>query len=361
MIHALILPDWLPNLHPLVIHFPIAFLALAVVLDLVRQIYLQAQWVNNTVILSYILGTVGLIIAFITGRSAAETVDVSGEAFSVLASHENWALAAMIFFLVFTSIRVLAAWSNYDLQRLPALGLVCLGLVGMGLVWVTGDRGGELVFRHGAGVAAVEELQQELAQLEEELETIHGAAAPQLADDGSWRWRIAPGSEQILGDAFHWLKGSPEDAGFELTEDEDGNHVLGIEARGSELMFLLQHEIEAVEGRFLINSDDFDGSVSLVHNVLDANTYQYLKLENETISQGQMIDREDDMLGDNSVGTSGWKEVRVQASGGHFYGHIDGEQRVHTHAPQMDPGYTGLLIEGSGTLYIQRVSFDALD
>ena len=358
---ALILPDWLPNVHPLVIHFPIAFLALAVLLDLVRQFLLNTQWINNTVSLSYILGTVGLIISFITGRSAAETVDVSGDAFSVLASHENWALATMIFFLVFTSIRVVAAWSKYDLQRLPAVGLAGLGLIGMGLVWVTGDRGGELVFRHGAGVAAVEDLQQQLAQLEDELETIHGAAAPQLAGDGSWRWRIAPGSEQILGDAFHWMKGSPEDAGFELTEDEDGNYALSIDVAGGDLMFVLQHEIEAVEGRFLINTDDFDGSVSLVHNVLGADTYQYLKLDDETISQGQMIDGEDNMLGDNSVGASGWKEVRVQASGGHFYGHVDGDQRVHTHAPQMDPGYTGLLIDGSGTLQIRRVSFDSLD
>ena len=361
MTFAFILPDWLPNFHPLVIHFPIAFVALAVLLDLVRQFLLNTRWINNTIVLTYILGTVGLIIAFITGRSAAETVDVSGEAFSVLASHENWALATMIFFLVFTGIRGMAAWSSYDMRRLPALGLAGLGLIGMGLVWVTGDRGGELVFRHGAGVAAVEDLQQQLTQLEDELETIHGAAAPQLADDGSWRWRIAPGSEQILGDAFQWLKGSPQDAGFELTEGGDGNHALSIDARGSELMFVLQHEIEAVEGRFLINTDDFDGSISLVHNVLEADTYQYLKLHNETISQGQMMDGEDDRLGDNSVGASGWKEVRVQASGGHFYGHVDGEQRVHTHAPQMDPGYTGLLIEGNGILQIRRVSFDSLD
>ena len=357
----LILPDWLPNIHPLVIHFPIALLAVAVLGDLIRLVFTESSWLNNSVVAGYILGTIGLIFAFVTGRNAAATVEVTGEAFSVLASHENWALATMIFFLIFTTLRVTAAWVQQDHRRPVLAALFGLGFIGMIMVWITGDRGGELVFRHGTGVEAVEDLQQRLARLEDELEEFRGAASPQVADDGSWIWRIAPGSDRAMREAFQWIAGSVEEAEVNLIRDEEGGQALAVTSHGEALMFVINREIEAVEGRLMINTDDFEGTVALVHNVLDSDTYQYLRLENGMMGQGQLIDGEDDMLGGNTAEASGWKEIRVQAAGGHFYGYLNGDQRVHTHASQMDPGYTGLLIEGSGTLMIQRVSFDSLD
>lgn len=356
-----ILPDWLPNVHPLVIHFPIALLAVAVLGDLVRLAFTESSWLNNSVVTGYILGTIGLIFAFVTGRNAAATVEVTGEAFSVLASHENWALATMIFFLIFTTLRLTAAWVQQDHQRPVLAVLVGLGFIGMIMVWITGDRGGELVYRHGTGVEAVEDLQQRLARLEDELEDIRGAASPQIADDGSWSWRIAPGSDRALREAFHWITGSVEAAEFNLTRNEEGEQALAVSTHGEALMFVINREMEAVEGRLKINTDEFEGTVALVHNVIDSDSYQYLRLENGMMNQGQFIDGEDDMLGGNTAEAAGWKEIRVQAAGGHFYGYLNGDQRIHSHATQMDPGYTGLLIEGSGTLLIQRISFDSLD
>ena len=67
------------------------------------------------------------------------------------------------------------------------------------------------------------------------------------------------------------------------------------------------------------------------------------------------------MLGDNTAEASGWNEIRMQAADGHFYGHQNGEQIVHTHASHMEPGYTGVLIDGNGMLKIRRISFDSLD
>lgn len=110
-----ILPEWAPNLHPLVVHFPIALLVIAVLVDFIRLAKRKHEGLNLTVQILYGLGTLGLIFAFLSGREATETVEVAGQAFSVLASHENWALATMIFFYRFfwTSICRLLVSARY--------------------------------------------------------------------------------------------------------------------------------------------------------------------------------------------------------------------------------------------------------
>src|SRR5690625_620843 len=92
-----IFPEWAPNIHPIVVHFPIALLVVALLLDLIRIVKREHTGLNLAVQILYGLGTLGLIVSFITGRQATETVEVAGQAFSVLASHENWAFATMIF------------------------------------------------------------------------------------------------------------------------------------------------------------------------------------------------------------------------------------------------------------------------
>lgn len=355
-----ILPEWAPNLHPLVVHFPIALLAVAVLVDLIRLVKREHAGLNLTVQILFGMGTLGLISAFLSGREATETVEVAGRAFSVLASHENWALATMIFFITFFGLRFAAYWYQLDTRKSISVISVALGLIGMGLVTITGDRGGELVFGHGVGVAAIEELQQELDEKNDRLAELEGAAGPQIEENGSWSWRIVPGAETRIMEDVIWLSGNAGAVQIHRNK-EDGRHHLSLTLEEEqEIILVLEQEIGAVEGRIHMLPDDFDGQISLLHNVRDAEHYQYLRYENGRMEQGQMLNGRDSMLGSGNTAQTGWIEMRVQASVGHFYGHVNGEQILHPHASQMEPGYTGLKLLGSGTFRFRQISFEAL-
>ena len=353
-------PDWIPNLHPIVVHFPIALLSVAVLVDLIRVAKRDHAGLNLTVQILYGLGTLGLIAAFLSGRQATETVEVAGQAFIVLASHENWALATMIFFIAFFGLRFAAYWYQIDTRKSISVASVVLGLIGMGLVTITGNRGGELVFGHGVGVAAIEELRRELDEKSDRLAELEGSTGPQIAEDGSWVWRIVPGAETRILEDFTWLSGNPDAVQIHRNE-EDGRHDLSLTfEEDQEIILVLEHEIGAVEGRIQMFFDDFDGQISLIHNVTDTENYQYLRFNNGLVKQGQVLNGEDNLLGSGNTTEDGWIEMRVQAAGGHFYGHIDGNEVVHTHTSQMDPGYTGLKLIGSGTFRLRHISFEAL-
>lgn len=354
------LPEWAPNIHPIVVHFPIALVVVAVLLDFIRLAKRDHAGLNLTVQVLYGLGTLGLIFAFLSGRQATETVEVAGQAFTVLASHENWAQATMIFFIVFFGLRFAAFWYEFDMRTSISGAFVVLGLIGMSLVMITGDRGGELVFGHGVGVAAVEELQRELAEKSNRLAELEGAAGPQIEENGSWTWRIGPGAENRILEDFIWLTGNSDAIQIQRNE-EGGHHDLSLSFEDDqEIILVLEQEIGAVEGRIQMFPDDFDGQISLIHNVRDAEHYQYLRLNNGRMEQGQMLNGVDNLLGSGNTNRQGWMDVRVQAAGGHFYGHINGNEIVHSHTSQMEPGYTGLKLNGSGMFRLRQISFEAL-
>jgi uncharacterized membrane protein len=355
-----ILPEWAPNLHPIVVHFPIALLAVAVLLDLIRFTKRDHAGLNLSVQILYGLGTLGLIVAFITGRQATDTVEVAGQAFTVLASHENWALATTIFFILFFGLRFAAYWYQLDMRKSISVASVALGLIGMCLVTITGDRGGELVFGHGVGVAVIEELHRELEGKSDRLAELEGAAGPQIGEDGSWTWRIVPGAETRILEDVTWLSGNPDAVQIQRNEEE-GRHDLSLTlVEDQEIILVLEQEIGAVEGRIQILPGGFNGQISLLHNVTDTENYQYLRFNNGSVEQGQILNGEDNLLGSGNTTQTGWIEMRVQASGGHFYGRINGDEVIHSHASQMEPGYTGLKLNGSGTFRFRQISFEAI-
>jgi uncharacterized membrane protein len=149
-----LVPDWAPNIHPLLVHFPIALLYAAIAVDLVGCVCWCNKPLRQTATLLYALGTVGAIAAYLTGRAASQSIWIPGMAQAVLKQHWDWALRTVWFFAIVTVVRfVLLRPSRRDPAVATVAAFALVGLVGAGLLLETGDRGGRLVFQHGVGTA----------------------------------------------------------------------------------------------------------------------------------------------------------------------------------------------------------------
>ena len=146
------LPD---PLHPAVVHFPVALLllgaALAVLAVFIRRWHLP---LFAAIVLS--LGALGAVAATVTGEEEEEKVEHAiPSAEPVLEEHAEWGETARSAGLLAAALAIGAV----ALSSRPAIGRflsVLTALVAIGAahaVVEAGHFGGELVYRHGAGVA----------------------------------------------------------------------------------------------------------------------------------------------------------------------------------------------------------------
>jgi uncharacterized membrane protein len=148
------LPGWAPNVHPLIVHFPIGLLLTAAGLDTAAWLLRCNRSLRLVATALYVAGTVMLIAAYFTGRAAADTVFLSGMAHAAIKQHWDMAFLTVWFFGALTVIRLLLLRWLGSAPRSAAIGaLVFAGFIGVVLIGETGDRGGRLVYEHGVGIA----------------------------------------------------------------------------------------------------------------------------------------------------------------------------------------------------------------
>lgn len=140
-------------LHPAVVHFPIVLIllgcAVAVVAAFTRRWHLPLL---GAVLLS--LGAAGAVVSVSTGAREGELVGET--AGSVLDEHEDWAERTRTVALVAAALGI-AAVAVSRMPRTARLLGACTAIAAAGAAWCvveTGHRGGQLVYRHGAGVLA---------------------------------------------------------------------------------------------------------------------------------------------------------------------------------------------------------------
>jgi len=139
------------TIHPFLVHFPIALLALCLVFELVA-------WFSRKPALSQVgwwlqvVGTVGVIVAALSGVVAEASAGTALlRAADTFEWHEQLAFAACAVFAVLLFFRFSSHRALPD--GWPRLYLAALA-VGVVLVLMTGWVGGELVFRYGVGVVS---------------------------------------------------------------------------------------------------------------------------------------------------------------------------------------------------------------
>jgi uncharacterized membrane protein len=140
----------LPNIHPLVVHFPIVLLPAALALDLAGlaarrgELHRVARW-------ALWLGTVATALAVITGHRGADVVEpyLSAEAAADLSRHHDLGLVTL------GTAAAVSLWRLLVRNPFPTrarLAYVALAIGSVATLVVGADLGGRLVYRHGVAV-----------------------------------------------------------------------------------------------------------------------------------------------------------------------------------------------------------------
>jgi uncharacterized membrane protein len=147
----------LPNLHPAVVHFPIALLPAALLFDLVCLLRPTWTWLDRGAAALYVLAAAGAGAAFWAGDEAAESLGpLAPAARAVLEEHENLARWTLIALSALALLRLALAWREHDRPRIssgPLRWILLLGGFGaLTLLAATADHGGSLVYQHGVAL-----------------------------------------------------------------------------------------------------------------------------------------------------------------------------------------------------------------
>lgn len=148
-----------PNFHPLIVHFVIAFLITGPMLLLLvallppdSKLRVSASHAGDWMIG---LGLLAMITAIAAGFQAYYSVAHDGPSHIAMTDHRNWAIVTAISYLAIGLFRLRTR------KKPPTVPLAMLFLVPVGLLTITGWKGGHLVYGYGLGVASLPEVSGE--------------------------------------------------------------------------------------------------------------------------------------------------------------------------------------------------------
>ncbi|MGR8999587.1 MAG: DUF2231 domain-containing protein [Gammaproteobacteria bacterium] len=138
------------NIHPLLVHFPIAFLSAFFALDLVGALAKKPQWRSVASWFLY-LGTIAATFTVIAGLMAASTVPHGQNVHDIMERHEHFGISVLSLATVLSIWRMksgslIRGGANVFFLILSAL--LCV------LMMLGADLGGLMVYKYGVAVEA---------------------------------------------------------------------------------------------------------------------------------------------------------------------------------------------------------------
>ncbi len=340
-----LVPDWAPNLHPLIVHFPIALLLGAIGADLLSLVVRRWGWLRPATVALYVGGGVSAVLTYFTGTWAAEAVSIPASAEAVLSEHANLGWWTMWFFGLYALVRLGAyLWPKTRTHTVVNVVLLGVALGGGVLLYETGEHGAEMVYRYGVGV---HEPTDAMAEVEPGL----------TMGESGWQWR--PQSARAWTERVRWLEGTAEAVQTRLDTLDTGGVALATTPE-SPVLFVVPDTLGAVQVTAELNLDAFDGSVALVHHVRGAETYDFLRVSSGALRLGRRAGGTETPFAESTHEPTGWQTLRVVGDGTHFRGYVDGEMVVHGHGEAAPSGTVGMRLIGDGTVRLRRLAAESL-
>lgn len=137
------------HFHAMVIHFPIALL-MAGFFSEILGLVTKKEFFKNVAVFLLLLGALGAIAAYISGNLAGDGIE-EGPLKKPLELHELAATVTLWLAVITAVLRVVVFYFKYNRQWIK-WSFVILFTALAGSVATTGYLGGQLVYKHAAGV-----------------------------------------------------------------------------------------------------------------------------------------------------------------------------------------------------------------
>ncbi len=138
------------HIHPMIVHFPIALLIVGFIAEFINVAF-KKEFFGKAGLYLLILGTLGVIAAYISGNIAGDGLTEAGALKNAIETHEEAAVVSLWLMIIASVLRIaFVLIKKYE----GAFKWIALLLFFAGVLSIarTGYYGGELVFKHAAGV-----------------------------------------------------------------------------------------------------------------------------------------------------------------------------------------------------------------
>ena len=142
----------MPNLHPMVVHFPIALLTSFLIFEILSLI-LKSESLRTGATWMLYAGTLGAIVTVIAGFKAASAVGHDEVVHAIMETHEHLGLVVLLLAIT------LSLWRIVLKKKLVGrwwLAYLALSIIMVAVLSFGSDYGGLMVYTHGVGVKAAQ-------------------------------------------------------------------------------------------------------------------------------------------------------------------------------------------------------------
>jgi len=140
------------NIHPLVVHFPIAFLSAFFVMDLLGSLLQKESWRQLATGLLY-LGTLAAGAAVAAGLMAEGSIEHGENVHLIMGRHQLLGISVLCLSLVLSVWRLLSGGMVNGVSNI--IFIMFAAFLNL-LLMLGADLGGLMVYKHGVAVEAVE-------------------------------------------------------------------------------------------------------------------------------------------------------------------------------------------------------------
>lgn len=390
------IPEWAPNIHPMIVHFPIALFMLAIIMDVVGYVLPEEWWDEKKNLILYGLSGIAAVGTYFSGKEAADSVFIEAETQNLLTAHADWAEYTVWFMGLYALLRIGIYFWDKSESKVIRIGLTLLSFVGAFLLFQTGDRGAQMVYQYGVGVQAVDlenpvqhdhetdhdEASEDADEHDESEEHSHdegmeehseaseeshddssmgSSTAFKATDNGNWEWNIDKNAISDLKSNFHWLTGNLDGVNAEAVQTNNGNYVLSFSGDNLNGFFVGHESYKTVQVDYYLDISALDGMVMLTNNVQDESNFDFVSVASDgAVKQGRLVNGEEELFEEGTTDVSKSLFVRVVGNGAHFRGYVNKEMVVHGHGDAPKAGGVGLKIKGSGTVVLEKMSMTKL-
>lgn len=353
-----LLPDWAPNIHPMIVHFPIVLLMVAIFFDTIHLFIKKYDWLEKSALALYLLGTIAIVITYFTGRAAADGLDIPARVIPAVTDHADWAEITFWFFIAFSVVRLTIGIWFKSLKKIIVIPIVLIGLLGIYFLYQTADYGAKLVFGYGLGTGNI--LKSEQVGTEKVNETIVSDSSFTVRENGSWKLIADDGVMKVLSEKFNWVEGSINELNPMYNESE-GALMFHLGKDVKQGGFVYNDDVKDVQVSAQINIDELSGELELIHHFIDNNNYDFLGIGNGKISLSRKNNGKLKVFEEDKYNANNWIEIKVISDKTHFRGYVNNKLIVHGHGDEPKPGSIGLKLSGSGAVSIKVVDVESLE